>query len=103
VTRVPLRATMDRLQSLGTAQWVSDGTPTDHRRRYDTSGLNAALALCIAADPTSAWAQARTLHLLLPLARVPEQVIVGRRTGGLQVQPLARRIAADQHLELSSQ
>lgn len=58
VSRSALQGYMTRLIRLGYVRVVSVGVGLDRRKRYDVSGLYAALALCIAADPTSEWAKA---------------------------------------------
>lgn len=57
VSRSTLQAWMTRLEQLGYVRCLSDGTRIDKRWRYDPSGAYGALALCIAADPSSRWAQ----------------------------------------------
>jgi len=57
VTRKTLSTTMSRLQELGYVYCVSDGVGDDRRRRYDVTGLCVALAICVACDPWSKWAQ----------------------------------------------
>lgn len=58
ISRSTLQAWMTRLEHLGYVRFLSDGTRTDRRWRYDPAGAYGALALCIAADPSSKWAQA---------------------------------------------
>ena len=58
VSRPTVQAAMRRLEELHYLRLVSEGGGWDRRRRYDVSGVFGALALCIAADPTSEWSTA---------------------------------------------
>ena len=58
VSRVTLAKYLSSLQRLGYIHKVAERMGrTDHRVPYEIGGLLAALALCIAADPTSEWAK----------------------------------------------
>jgi biotin operon repressor len=56
VSRTSVRRTMNRLEELGYITRL-EGRDGDPRRYYSVRGLYDALALCIAADPTSTWAK----------------------------------------------
>ncbi len=58
VSRNTVSTYLKHLEELGYVHCVSDGEAFDRRKRYDVSGIYAALAICIAADPTSNWAKA---------------------------------------------
>ena len=57
VSRVSLQTYMRRLRELGYVRVVSEGGGKDRRKRYDLSGIYAALALCIVCDPGSKWSR----------------------------------------------
>jgi len=61
------------LEGLGYVRCVSDGEGRDRRKRYDMRGVYCALALCVAYDRTTRWAQTHG-----PLSRVEAM-----RLGGL--------------------
>jgi hypothetical protein len=56
ISRKTLQTYVTNLERLGYVRFLSDGNGSDKRWRYDVTGAYGALALCIAADPTSAWA-----------------------------------------------
>jgi DNA-binding MarR family transcriptional regulator len=57
VSRNTVASYVARLEKLGYIRRLNNGDATDRRIHYSVSGIYAALALCIAADPTSVWAQ----------------------------------------------
>ncbi len=59
VTRPTLTEWTKALMDLNYITLVKKGEGNDRRRRYDVSGIYAALALCIAADPGSRWSRER--------------------------------------------
>lgn len=59
VTRPTLTEWIKTLVKRNYITLSSQGEGMDRRRRYDVSGIYAALALCIAADPGSKWSQRR--------------------------------------------
>ncbi len=52
-----LRKYARRLEELGYIRQVDASNPCDSRKHYSVAGTYAALALCVAADPTSPWAK----------------------------------------------
>ena len=56
ISRVSVQGHVRRLRELGYVLLLSEGEGRDLRRRYDVSGIYAALALCIVCDPRSKWA-----------------------------------------------
>ena len=57
VERTTIWRYLRTLEGLGYVRCVSDGEGRDRRKRYDVRNAYCALALCVACDPTSAWAQ----------------------------------------------
>jgi len=58
IGRATLWRTLRNLQRLGYIRCVGAGPGGDRRKRFDVRGVYSALAICIAVDPTSAWAKA---------------------------------------------
>lgn len=69
VDRKTLTTWTKRLLELNYITLISRGEGSDRRRRYDVSGIYAALVLCIAVDPNSRWSQERGEPLPIEAAR----------------------------------
>lgn len=97
ITRPTLRRYFRRLEELGYIHRVSNGTRTDRRKRYTVSGLLAALALCVAADPSSKWSRARGSSLPLDFIRSRKHMTAGETTRGFDIDLGAIRKLAERN------
>lgn len=57
IARKTLDAYLCRLQNLGYIKLISNGAGLDRRKRWDVTGIYAALTLCAMANPASTWSQ----------------------------------------------